>query len=487
MLMQPQIDYKQLAWAMFQQTDAYKAAGSTPTSSYGHGPGGAFSHPGLSQQIFNAMLLPHLGLQGRLPLRTTNETDPLTGIMTGVTATSGSNPTNECDDPKTAGLMKLCTTSRPLGRISLKTQTLNLENFGERTNRGEFIDLSLMGNPLSNTGAPTPMGGATADGALRNETAKAMFEFSASWAREFAHLLYDGTPTNNTAGGGYKEYYGLESLINTGYQDAESATACSAADSIVQSFGNANITDANSDIVGTIQDIFFRIRHIASRAGLGNVRWVMTMPYGMFYRLSEVWAYYYFSRALDGLTFNTNLNANLGIEGATQLRDAFRGNLESRTGQFLLVDGQRIEVILDDATPETEYTPGFFTGDIYIIPLTVLGGTPVTFMEFFNWDTPGGAMDGARMLAPGDSYYVTDGGAYFWHKKPPTNLCVEVVAWSRPRLQLLTPYIAARITNVGWAPLTQHERSPFTSSGYPADGGRYTRVGYGPSFYAPTS
>lgn len=479
------VDYKQLAHEMLV---AQKAVSSTPTTTYGHGPGALLSAPGLSQQIFNALILPHLGLQRAIPMRLTGDTDPLYGILTGVTATTGSNPTGECDDPKTAGLSKLCTHTAPLSRLSLQTRVFDIEHFGERTNRGEFMDLRLVGDPISDgTGAPTMPGVATADASLRNESAKAMFELAASWVREFAHLLYDGNPTNNTANNGYKEPFGLETLINTGRQDAETGDACAAADSIVESFGNANITDAAADIVGKVQDIFFRLRHIAGRAGLGAVKWVMSMPYGMFYRLSEVWSYYYFSRALDSLTFNASLQVQIGGADATQLRDAFRGNLETRTGQFLLVDGQRIEVYLDDAMPEVEITPGFFTGDIYIVPMTVLGNRPVFYQEQFNFNSPGGAMEGARLLAPGDSYYVTDGGGYLWHKKPPTNYCVQVMSLHRNRFVLQTPYIAARISGVGWSPLTEHERSAFTTSAYYVNGGKTSRAGFGPSFYAPTS
>lgn len=486
--MNQMIDYQALASALIAQSGgvATKAAGSSPTNAWGHGPGGLFSHPGLSQQVFNAMILPHLGLQARLPVRTSNETNPLFGIMTGVTATSGSNPTNVCDNFPSAGLMKLCMTSLSFGRIGLSTTVINIDRAGEEVNRGEFLDLQLIGQPITNTGVPTIPGNNPA-GALAREAQKNLFEFAASWSRKYAKLLYAGNPSNNTAGGGYKEYYGLDALINTGYRDAETGSACAAADSIIVSFGNKNIDSASADIVGTVQETFFRLRHIAERAGLGQVRWVISMPYGLFYRLSEAWAYYYYTRALDALTFDSALQVNLDGATATQIRDQFRGNLESRTGQFLLIDGQRVEVVLDDAIEETEYTPGKFTADIYIVPLTVLGGIPVTFMEMFSFESPGGAMEVASLYAPGGTYYTTDSGTYLWHRKPPTNYCVELMAMAKPRLVMRTPYIAARITDVLWAPLSVHERSPFTDSGYFVNGGRTTRVGYGPSFYSPTS
>lgn len=90
-------------------------------------------------------------------------------------------------------------------------------------------------------------------------------------------------------------------------------------------------------------------------------------------------------------------------------------------------------------------------------------------------------------MAPAGSFYTTDAGTYLWKRKPPTEYCVQIGAVHRPRLVLRTPYIAARIQNVSWAPLTVHERSAFTDSGYFVNGGRTTYEGYFPSFYSPTS
>jgi hypothetical protein len=46
---------------------AQKAVSTTPTTTYAHGNGGLLSAPGLSKDIINAMLLPHMGVQSRLP------------------------------------------------------------------------------------------------------------------------------------------------------------------------------------------------------------------------------------------------------------------------------------------------------------------------------------------------------------------------------------------------------------------------------------
>ena len=101
------IDYAELVKALL----THKEAGSTPTATYGHGQGGTFSSFGLSKPVFSSLILPYMGLGGMLPAVASIDTNPLRGIMTGVTAATGANPTGVCDDCKTAGLMKLCTQS----------------------------------------------------------------------------------------------------------------------------------------------------------------------------------------------------------------------------------------------------------------------------------------------------------------------------------------------------------------------------------------
>jgi hypothetical protein len=490
-LIQNNLDYDKIVDGLLQRMATYKAVSSTPVSAttQAHGPGALLSYPGMSPNVFNAMILPHLGLQALLPVRSTRETTPVYAIMTGVTAHSGSNPTGECDDPPTAGLMKICMQSTVLGRLSMQTRVFDIEHFGEVTNRGEFRDLRLVGNPLANapaSGVPT-LPGATAQNALSNEVTKSMFELGSNWAIKHAPLLYEGNPSNNTAGNGYKEYRGLELLVNTGYRDAETGVACPAADSIVASFQNKLVSDSNNNIVQTLSRMFFRLRHIAARTGMGQVRWVMSMPYGMFFYLSEVWAYYYVATIVNAISIQTGVTYNIEGRDIAAMRDAMRGNLESRTGQFLIIDGQRVDVVLDDAISETEYSPGKFQSDIYVIPLTAsVSPDPLTYMEYFDYDAPGGAMEGARLMAPGDTFYTTDGGMYIWTKKPPTNLCVQVAVWTRPTLVLRTPYLAMRLTNVAWSP-DVHERSPFHESAYFVDGGKTTRAGYSPSFWSPTA
>lgn len=491
-----EIDYKQLVTELLAQSgDGVRlknVPSSTPTASYGHGQGGLFSAAGLSNQIFSAMLLPKVGLQAQLPVRSSFDTNPLYGILTGVTASSGSEPTGVCDDPPVAGLAKLCTHSFVFGRNSRMTKVYDIDRVGKMTNRGEFTDLQLYGNAFAaaapNPGMPTQPG-FNAQAVAQNELAKAMFELGAIWSRDFARLTYTANPTNNTAGGGYAEWFGLDMLINTGYRDAITGTACPAADSIVESFGDAPVETNGNHLVNTITSIMRRLRHIAARTGLAPVRWLVAMAPDAFYQITEIWPVNYSTfrglTSLAGIPGANQVNFNIDSNFVNGMRDAMRGDLYNYTGQFLMVDGQRVDVVLDDAITETDNGNGTFTSDIYFVPMTVLGATPVSYWEYFNYDASG-SMEFARAAAPADHYFTSDGGRFMWHKKPPNNFCVQWLAKTEPRILLLTPYLAARLTDVRYGPF-EHVRSPFTSSNYFKDGGRTNYTGYGPSYYSPTA
>lgn len=497
--MEPQIDYQQLVNVLLAQQAAGvrgKAVSSTPTTVYGHGvtgpqPGGVaglFSYPGLEPDILNAMIMPRLGLLDFLPSRTSIYDNPLYGIMTGVTASTGSEPTGVCDDPPVAGLMKLCTHAFVWGRISRMTRVIDIDRAGRFINRSDFNDLNLIGNPLvGNPRVPQVPGNGSPDQAVRSEVAKVMFELAVSFGRDFAGLLYTGNPTNNTSGGGYKEPYGLDILINDGYRDAETGVACPAADSIVQSFGNLAVESNAGSLVSLITSIFRNLKYNSSHMGLDPVRWVLSMPWSLFYQITEVWPCAYSTYRCT--TIGENNRGVIDIMAQNQMRDDMRGDLYTGTGQYLLIDGQKVPVILDDGIAETVGAGASFTSSIYFVPLTVLGNRPVTFLEYVNYDGPMGAMEMARALAPQGSYYTTNSGRFLWHAKPPTNFCVQSLAKTEWRVVLETPQIAAVINNVVYAPAGagQHRGFNPSNTSYYVNGGGTDRNGRGPSYFSPTS
>jgi hypothetical protein len=102
----------------------------------------------------------------------------------------------------------------------------------------------------------------------------------------------------------------------------------------------------------------------------------------------------------------------------------------------------------------------------------------VTFWQYFDYSA--GTLPAIADIRAG-SYYWTDGGRYLWHLKPPLNWCVSQIAKIEPRVLLLTPHLAGRITNVVYCPL-QHTRDSHPDDDYWFDGGVYTPRAV-PSYY----
>ncbi len=467
---EPQIDYQALANALLMVR--MKDASTTPTAVLGHGPGGPFSTAGISRDWMNAMVMPKLGLLPKLRIRSSTELSPLHAILTGVTDVSGSHPTGQCEPCKIPGNVKRCITSTVFGRFCLSTKTVDLSgDLGAINNRGEFRDFRLLGDPFqAGADAATPTVPGAGGNVLNSEVAKMMFEFKVGWAREYGRKLYDGNPANNS--GSYKEFRGLNLLINTGYQDAEMETLCPAADSLVRNF-NLNISGNGPAIVNELTYIWRRQNKIASDAGLQPVGWTWVMPEMAFYELTSVWPCAYNS-------YRCQANAN----GATPFLDAEAQRRmvdEMRNGFYLLIDGQKTPVTIDDGIVETLGEAGEFTSQIQLIPLTVLG-VDATYIEYFNFDNDQGR-EARNLFGIDAKYMTTDNGRFLWVRRT-SGFCVSMDAVERSRVLLDAPFLAVRVTNIKYTPLIQ------TRSGLSVDGDRYYDGGVytgvtAPSFWPP--
>lgn len=470
-----------------------KAVSTTASSIYGHGPGGLFSSPALEQPVFTAMVLPRNGLQDVLPVFPSNTMNPLYGLFTGVTATTGSEATGPCDDPPVAGTSKLCMHSFVFSQRMRQTPVINILDVGRISNRGEHFDLQFLGSPFvdgTKPNVPTAPTGINPNEVLRTEQAKRMFELAVTFSRDLAVEFYTGNPTGNSAGGGNQYFYGLDILINTGYKDAITGIACPAADSIVESFGSVDFTVGTNgaSFVRKITSMWAALQMLSVQVGLAPVQWALTMPSSMFYELVRIYPLQY--NTLFNQTALTGTSNLLYVDGTemAKMRTDMMGDIANRTGQYLIIDNARVPVILDDGIVPTVSAGGAMTASLYFVPLTVLGGRPATYMEYFDWTAPGAAMDFARAFGNNQYYNVSDNGRFFWHFKPPSNFCVQMLAVLRARLMLLTPHLAARLTNVKYTPSFYPRGWNTADSSFYVNGGSQSLNGLPavpPSFYAP--
>ncbi len=444
-----------------------------PTTNYMHGPGGIFGVAGLDQDVISTRVQPR-GLVSTLPAIGSIQTDPLYAYLTGFQAAVGSEADGVCDDPPVAGPTKSCIQTAQFGRYSRMTKEIEINRVGQQTNRGEFLDLRIMNDPLlmdqsgllSQNIAGTPN--------LMREVLMAFVEVGVSIQNLIMPQLYVGNPANNSAGGGSKEFPGLDILIGTGKVDAITGINCPSLDSDIKDFnyGLVDTVVAGNDIVQTVTYMARFLKHNASRMGFDPTTWVITMREELFYELTAVWPCSYLTYRC--VTRDANQDRQV-VNASDQI--AMRDQM--RRENWLLIDGVQWPVVTDDGIAEETdadnvlIEAGQFASDIYFIPLTVLGGRAVTWMEYLDYSQ--GAMQAVQDGRLGN-FFWTDGGRFLWHAKPPTNWCNQWLTKIEPRVILKTPQLAGRIQNVRYAPL-QHTRDPFPADNYFVDGGETSRSG----------
>lgn len=451
----------------FKQAQAgggrYKATGfPTGTGSVApmmHGPGGLFATPGLERSIISTRIEPR-GLADMLPARGSVVTNPLFPYITGFTAPTGSNPDGVCDDPKTAGPIKNCYQTADFGRYSFQSREFEVNRAGQRVNRGEFDDFVFVNDPVAGQeGGITFPDSAKASAAqmLAGEYKMRMLEMGIDFQDVLTKQLYVGNPANNSSGGGYQEFPGLDILIGTTKVDAKTGTPCSTLASDIKNHNYALVgADGGQTILNTLTYMMRMLTWNAERMNMGSVSWAIVMRPQLFNELSAVWPCAYMTYGC-GIQPNTQTQLVVDSNDHIQMRDAMRNS------RYLPIDGINYRVILDDSIDERNQTDNGaipvtgFASDIYVIPLTVRGGSmPATYWEYFNYSDPMGTMQAIRDAGFDNSYW-TDGGRYLWAKKPIINWCTQLLAKIEPRVILLTPHLAGRVLNVSYNPL-QHER-----------------------------
>lgn len=476
--------------------DLSPAAGVPP---YGHGAGGLFSQPGQDVNMFSAVMLPEMGLLDALPLMPAGSAAPddfggydspfyttITGVTKGAVETFSNQPNAICDPAPEGGLMKICTLTAPYGWFSECFRAIEIGRAGRLLNRGEPTDLRVVNLPQNRDGGAIMPTFGFPGSAVNIEVQRRMFEAFVSFKRLVAPLVYTGTPANNKAGGGGKQFIGMETLVNTGNKvDAISGAICTALNSDVKDFGYDMVNGTGRSIVNYLDTLFGYLEFNASRMGVNPVDWAIVMRPELFDEIVKVFPVEQYLYALQTMDKFSNGRVVVDASDATNLRSDMLTNL------WLPVRGRRRRVILDDGIPEDDVTTtgslaaGQYASDIYVIPFTVMGGIPVTWFEAFNYDNAN-VRAILEMVRDKEAVWTSDGGRFLFYTRR-TETCINVCYRLEPRIIMRTPYLAGRLLNVGYTPL-QHFRSSFPDSPYFVDGGiSYRTTGSYYTEYSPTT
>lgn len=453
----------------------HDASGTPIAVGYSHGPGGNFSFPGVDPAVFHTAV-GNMGILGQLPATPSVNANPTYYVLTGVQDITGNEKSTVCENAPTAGLKKSCLITSVFGRYERATAEIELNRLGKLNDRADPMDLTLVGSPIHQSGvfATGPRSPASPADLLQNEFSQKMWELNVAVHRQLSQQLWVGNPANNSAGGGYMEMTGLQQLITTGYVDAQTGTTCPSVDSDLKDFGcqSINVQANQATLVAMLSALLRTRMDLAFRTGVAPVRFLLAMRPELFWEITAMWACAYFT---DRCTVVAPATVVVQSKDAVQFRD------DMRAGRYLLIDGERIQVVLDDGIPvdtpttNANVAEGCQCSDIYLIPMSVVGGRAVTYLEYFDYTNPSMAAAMANMVLG-----RVEGAFLTWPRQ--TNQCVVWQTKTEPRLVVRTPWLAGRIQNVEYCP-TQQARTPFPDDPYFVDGGLTHRDG--PSYYTP--
>lgn len=448
-----------------------------PTGPYGHGNGGLFSRPGADPRIFSTIMLPDAGLLDALP----TQFDPMAGqfggfdaslntVITGVTSGNLDNvanqPTAACDPGPQGGLMKLCTFVSPLGTYS-GSFTVDLNKMGHLRDYADNPNQTVMNLAKPDGNMIPAMPGGMFD-VVANEVVRRMYQSFVSFKRMLVSRVWVGNPTNSAGSNNWQDLMGMELIVNAGNKvDYQTAAVCTAANSDIKEFGYRTVDDNAAALYSHLDMLYYYSLWNARKQQLGTPGYVWVMRPELFDEIAKIWPIAEITEALAALGAVTAGRVNLTGNEILAMRNAIR------EGQYLPIRGQLVPVILDDTITELDSTtsasliPGRYASDIYLIPMTVLGGFPVTFAEPYN--QANAVVE--RVVAMGGltHTWTSDGGQVRWYLSAQRN-CLQYSYTTSFRIKMLTTQLAGRLQHVAYEPL-QHVRSWNPASPYFFDGG----------------
>lgn len=445
-----------------------------------HGPGGLFNTPGLEEPIIS-LHVNSRGLGQLLPAFPSTSTNPFYGLLTGFSDDEGAEPVYPCDEAP-SGYIKSGTLTAKFGRVARGSKDIRIPDTLFQVNSGETMDLQLVGSILNpdNRGVLYPEQ-ITEDGLLDMVTKAEMITMGVRFERKLAKMLWQGLGdgSNDTAGGGYLEFPGIDAQVATGQVDAQlNGVPLPGADSQIWDFGYQAV-DGGADLVGAMEEVADYLENLAMDTGVDPVQWVIVMRPQAWRAISAMWPIQYNTQpdytTISGTEHRVILDARENVRD----RDAMRAGL------YLDLNGKRYNVVLDTGIVEENNQSGVglladeFASSVYFLPLSIVGNLPVLYWEYLDHrlGVP------QSNLVPGLATWFTDQGRFLWSWKTEYT-CFKLRAEVDTRVVLRTPHLAAKIQDLKYSrrlPL----RDPDPASVYHVDGGVSTAGRPAPTTYAP--
>lgn len=481
--------------SLAQETAARQQVGQKHDSAAGvgpylHGANGLFSLSGQDPRVFSAIRAPLGGMLNRLRVIFNGDLERSFGgteanyytLLTGVTAsnqTLANQPTAICNPFPTGGLMKTGSFLVPYGRMGFSIQPIDLTEVGTLRDLADPRYLQLQNPPGLGGDNLMPQAGRSSRNLLYNVLHNRLYNAALGFRLYLAQLLWTANPATTAASNKYKEFIGFNLFVNENtIRDVQSSGILTAANSYLDNF-DFNLISGALNVWQRLDFMLYSLEYRDQQQGLGPVQRVVVMRPELYREIVKVVPVQAYVEALQ--TIGQYLNGRVVINA----QDAFNMRNDMLMNPRLPLNGKMVDVVLDDGIPELNVTTsarlsaGQYASDIYMIPETVLGGTPVTYIEPYLQDN--GLAEEIAREARLLHTWTTDGGLFRMYSRQ-TDECFTVSGETKFRLVMHTPQLAGRLTNVAYQPI-RHLDSPFPGDAYFANSGVTERTA--PSFYVP--
>lgn len=419
-----------------------------------HGPNGLFRDGRVERIIVNAVPNP-VGLD--LPAFPTLVENPIFAALTGIDDHSGAFATDPCEPGPAPGAIETCHMMFPLGRVGFSSNSIDIDRILATNDRSDTRDFQLLGSIQGTTGfnqLSANMGTTEAD-VLNREVTFQMFSMGRAYHRWIARTKWTGDPTNPNQSAGYREFYGFDNLIRTGWRDALSNELCPSLDSDVKDFEGQCVSSANgANIYEYLTAMERSIQHRAMQVGLWPTQFTVVMRPEIWWELSLVWPLLEFSFGAIRAASMLNVAGSSQIVTNLSGSDSSNATTAMRSTMTISINGNSYPVVIDDAIEVTAGDNPVST--IYFIPLTVQGGMTVTYWEYLDYRATGDALTNSLS---NKVRFWTDDGRYMWTIDERL-FCFRVHSKIEPRLIMRTPFLAGRVDNVCASPI-QLPTNPF--------------------------
>lgn len=459
---------QQLATALAKSGVVAKASGS-PDATYLYSEGGLFGSCKNDPVLINALVGP-MGYESKLQFFGTKTENPIVESLTyiGSSGYAQSGACADCGKPE----VRRCAQTACFGRVCQQTDEHQFDEIGLRANNN-VQTLALYGNVTDPGGGVIIGQGKPVSDAWVLDLASAAYNLR----RRFGQMWWNGNPANNL--GGYAEFPGFDLLINTGHTDALTGVACDGLDSQILNYGNNVVGAAGSpSIVAYISSMVRQIEYRIMAAGFNPEAATIDIIFSPAIQdcVWDAFACEYGLTCASFTTANQRVMQNEALAVA-QFRDEMRNN------KFLRVDGKDYPVTLDNGITVTNRPQGNNSvrcSTIYVITRNLPGapnGGVITYGEYQDMQaTAGATMAWFNQQFGSTPVSITDGGRFAWAPTTYGGFCFDARLLSKPRIRMLMPQLAGRITNVCCDPLLNYPDVSGSGGVYQVDGGAGTTI-----------